>query len=119
MLYKEIICPVCNGHGFLSGGDDHSVWSKPCPNHCHNGLIVVPVTNGDLIRRCTNEQLVKVHINLNQEAIYSDSEHKRLLSDTLEDFALWLDKETDDLDLRTIFDFINEKDFEHPWIKGN
>lgn len=119
MLYKEIVCPKCHGRGFIGGGNESSAWSEPCPNHCHSGLVVVPMTNGDLFRKCTNEQLVKVFTNLNQWAIYSGGNTNRLLDDTPEDFALWLYKATDDTDLRTIFDFINEKDFEHPWIRGN
>ena len=116
MLYKETVCPVCNGHGFISGSDECSIWAEPCAN-CLNGMIVVPMTNGDLIRRCTNEQLLKVLINLTHNTIYSGGEHNRLLRSTPEDFAFWLDKATDDLDLRTVFDFVDEKDFEHPWTK--
>jgi hypothetical protein len=95
-----------------------NVAAEPCPARCHEGRVVVPITNGDLIRRCTNEQLLKVLTNLTHTAIYSGGEHNRLLLSTPEDFAFWLDKATDDLDLRTIFDFVNEKDFEHPWTKA-
>lgn len=116
MLYKETVCPVCNGHGFISGHDDCSIWASQCAN-CQNGSIVVPVTNGDLIRRCTNDQLLQVFTNLTHNAIYSGGEHNRLLLSTQEDFLFWLNKATDDLDLRTIFDFVDEKDYEHPWTK--
>lgn len=116
MLYKETVCPVCNGNGFISHWDENSISAESCTN-CQNGLIAVPMTNGDLIRRCTNEQLLKVLINLTHTAIYSGGEHNRLLLSTPEDFAFWLDKATDDLDLRTVFDFVDEKDFEHPWAK--
>jgi hypothetical protein len=117
MLYKETICQECRGYGFITESTECSISSKPCPARCHEGRIVVPITNGDLIRRCTNEQLLKALINLTHNAIYSGGEHNRLLLSTPEDFAFWLDKATDDLDLRTVFDFVDEKDFEHPWTK--
>lgn len=117
MLYKETVCPECRGYGFITESTECSISSKPCPARCREGRVVVPITNGDLIRRCTNEQLLKVLINLTHTAIYSGGEHNRLLLSTPEDFAFWLDKATDDLDLRTVFDFVDEKDFEHPWAK--
>ncbi len=117
MLYKETVCPVCNGYGFISGNDDCSIWASLCTN-CQNGSIVVPVINGDLIRRCTNDQLLQVFTNLTHNAIYSGGDNNRLLLSTPEDFLFWLNKATDDLDLRTIFDFVNEKDYEHPWTKA-
>jgi hypothetical protein len=117
MLYKETICPVCSGHGYISGSGEYSIWTKPCTN-CQNGVIVVPVTNGDLMRSCSNDQLLQVLINLTHTAIYSGGEHNRLLLSTPEDFLFWLNKATDDLDLRTVFDFIDKKDYEHSWLKA-
>lgn len=117
MLYKEISCPVCGGLGVVSGWGNSAVYATPCAN-CQHGVIVVPMTNGDLIRKCTNEELLKVHMNLINEALYSGGEHNRLLDSSAEDFMLWLNKNTDELDLKTIFDFINVKDYEHPWLKG-
>ena len=116
MLYKETICPVCNGRGFISGSSECSVWAEPCTN-CQSGMIATSVTNGDLIRSCSNDLLLQVFTNLTHNAIYSGGEHNRLLLSTPEDFLFWLNKATDDLDLRTIFDFINPKDYEHPWTK--
>ena len=117
MLYKETICPVCNGHGFITESTDCSISCRPCPGACRDGTIVVPMTNGDVIRTCNNEQLVKVYDNLSKEAIYSGGEHNRLLDYSSEDFLIWLNKATDELDLRTIFDFVDKKLFEHPWTK--
>lgn len=115
MLYKETVCPKCNGYGFISHYEENGVWSENC-KECHNGIIVVPMTNSDVIRRCNNEQLAKVYINLGKWAIYSGGNNNRLLyQDNVEDFALWLNKETDKIDLETIFDFIDEKDYEHPY----
>ena len=118
MLYKEIVCPVCKGRGFINGGDDHSIWSKTCDN-CHGyQLISVPMTNGEIIRACNNEQLLTVYYNLEKWAIYSGGSNKRLLNkDNAEDFLLWLNKEADDIDIKTIFDFIDEKNYEHPYLK--
>lgn len=117
MIYKEIICPICNGCGFISGSDDHSIWSEGCDNCNNNGSLVIPMTNGDIIRLCNNEQLLTVYYNLDKIAIYSSNNNKRLLNkNDPDDFLLWLNKDADDIDLRTIFDFINEKDFEHPYL---
>lgn len=116
MLYKETICKSCNGYGFITEATENSISSRPCP-HCHEGRVAVPMTNGDLIRRCTNEQLNKVYFNLDQVAIYSGGDNNRLLLKEPDDFLLWLNKAVDDVDLRTIFDFVNENDYESPWTK--
>lgn len=118
MLYKKIICPVCKGYGFINGGDDYSIWSKTCDNCYGYQLVAVPMTNGDVIKCCNNEQLAKVYINLGKWAIYSGGTNKRLLNkDNTEDFLLWLNKEADKIDLETIFDFIDEKNYEYPYLK--
>lgn len=116
MLWRETICPVCRGQGFIGRSSECAVWCTPCVN-CQNGIIVVPVKNGDLIRQCTNEQLVRVYEGLKSCALYSGGDNSRLLDSSAEDFKLWLNKATDEVDLRTIFDFVNEKDYEHPWTK--
>lgn len=117
MLYKEAVCPKCKGYGFISHYDENSVCSESC-QECSNGIIVVPMTNSDVIKCCNNEQLAKVYINLGKWAIYSGGNNNRLLyQDNVEDFELWLNKETDKIDLETIFDFIDEKDYEHPYLK--
>lgn len=118
MLYKEIACPACNGHGFICGGDDHSIWSKTCDNCNGIGFVFARKTNGDMIRTCNNEQLMEVYCHLGDYAIYSGGENNRLLDSTPSDFLLWLNKEVDDVDLRTIFDFINKEDCEHPHTKA-
>ena len=118
MLYKEIVCPICNGYGHICGGDENSIWSKTCDNCNGNQLIAVPMTNGDVIRICNNEQLLTVYYNLEKWAIYSGGSNNRLLNkDNAEDFLLWLNKDVDDIDLNSIFDFINKEDYEHPYIK--
>ncbi len=117
MFYKEAVCPVCQGRGFTSTFDDCSVSACGCAE-CHNGTVVVPITNGDLIRRCTNEQLQKVLSNLDKWALYSGGEHNRLLLSTDEDMLVWINKNTDDTDMESIFDLMNKADFEHPWLKA-
>lgn len=119
MLYKEIPCPECDGHGHISGGDLNSIWSIQCSNCMGSGLVVSYITNADLIRQCDNEQLVKVYRNLKEWAIYSGGEKNRLLDRSPEDFSLWLNKVTDDIDIKTIFDFIDEKDYEHSYVKSS
>ena len=116
MLYKETVCPICNGRGSISYFDENSVSAETCRN-CRNGLVVVPMTNGDLFRRCNNEQIIKVLNNLTKTAIYSGTTPNRLLGSSKEDFLFWLNKPADTIDVESIFDFINEKDFEHPWLK--
>lgn len=66
------------------------------------------MTNGDMIRQLTtNEQLANFILNLNIWALYSGDEDNHLLSkDSLEDLLLWINKETDSVDRRTIFNFI-------------
>lgn len=116
MFYKETMCKTCNGYGFITESTDHSISSRPCPDRCHNGIVVVPMTNGDVIRRCTDEQLQRVYHNLKNNAIYSGGEKIRLLFDSEpEDFLEWLRKETDDLDHRTIFDFLAEDAYSNPY----
>lgn len=117
MLYKEIACPECNGRGYIAGVSETSMWTKMCDN-CHgSGVVATPMTNGDVIRACDNEELVYIYSNLKQCAIYSGGENNRLLSRSPEDLLLWINKETDDIDLRTIFDFINKTDYENPHLK--
>ena len=122
MLYKEIPCPVCNGYGFISGCDENSIWSSVCSNCNGKSTIVVAMTNGDIIRKCNNEQLSKVYYNLRNRAIYFNGKNNRLLPGAFnrpEEFLLWLNKEADELDIRAIFDCIDEKDFENPYTKAS
>ena len=119
MLYHEIPCPECNGWGYISDSNMNSIWSRQCTSCRGTGLIVVPVTNGEIIRTCSNEQLVKVYDNLSKWAIYSGGDNNRLLYSSIkEDFLVWLNKEADKPDMETIFDFIDEKDYEHPYVKA-
>ena len=118
MFYKETMCKTCNGYGFITESTDCSISSRPCPDGCHNGIVVVPMTNGDVIRRCTDEQLQRVYQNLGNNAIYSGGEKPRLLYDSEpEDLVEWLHKETDDLDRRTIFDFIDKDAYSNPYLE--
>lgn len=105
MFYKEIACPACNGRGFICHFEENGVSAERCSN-CHEGLVEVPMTNGDLIRRCTNEQLIQVLGNLTKCAIYSGTTPNRLLDNSKEDFLFWLDKSADNIDIETIFDFL-------------
>lgn len=55
------------------------------------------MTNGDRIRNCTNKQLESVYFKLKEWCAYADG---RLLcfNDNPEDFLLWINKESDELD---------------------
>lgn len=105
---KKIQCPVCAGYGHMGYKRDKkwpgALSADMCIRCYGTGLIRVPMTNGDRIRNCTNEELAKVRANLHKWAIYAD-DPPRLLWDTEGDFLLWLDKETDDTDKETIFNF--------------
>ena len=118
MKYKEVTCPECNGRGVIFGGDENSMWSKTCDN-CHGeGIIAMLMTNGDIIRACNNEQLIKVYYNLEHYAIYSSDDNKRLLfKDNAEDFLLWMNKVADKVDIDTIFSFLDKRDYVSPFFK--
>lgn len=62
------------------------------------------ICNGDKIRQCTNEQLMKVYKNLKTNAIYVNGE---LMSINYYPghFLAWLNKESDKVDEETIFNF--------------
>jgi hypothetical protein len=81
------------------------------------GSSVIPMTNGDIIRLCNNEQLLEVRNNLDTYAIYANN--RLVINEYDEDFLLWLNKATDDIDLETIFPFINKEDYEHPYLRTN
>lgn len=99
-------CTNCSGNGYVTYYDDLSAWSKLCKK-C-NGTGINPITNGDIIRQSNNEEIQKILNNLNKWAIYSGGTNNRLLfKDKPEDLTLWLNKETDSMDMETIFNFIN------------
>lgn len=51
------ICPDCDGHGYISGGDERSSWSRTCFRCQGTGYIQVPLTIADRIRVMTDEEL--------------------------------------------------------------
>ena len=59
-MTKEVICPVCEGHGFSSVIGECSISSHTC-DHCNgSGLIEVPMTKADRIRAMSDEELAKL-----------------------------------------------------------
>lgn len=56
------------------------------------------MTNGDRMRNCSNECLACVYKNLQENAIYSEYENRRLLNSEDSDFLIWLNKESEDID---------------------
>ena len=60
-MKKEIVCPVCDGRGYVSWIQSTetscSSGSKTCP-HCNGtGWVEVDMTNADHIRSMTDEEL--------------------------------------------------------------
>lgn len=116
MLYKKAPCPDCNGKGYLYVSTINSISCYRCEHCGGDGQVARPMTNGDLIRLCTNEQLAYVWDKLKQNAVYSGGNYPRLLSDIYEDYLVWLNKTADKNDLKWIFDFVDESDYPHPFI---
>ena len=110
-MLKVKICPKCKGCGFISISTENSIGARHCYECNGKGVIAVPMTNGDVIRSCNNEQLVIAFENLNTSAIYSEEKNRKLLFfNNPDDCKVWLDKKADALDMRTIFNFINEEE---------
>ena len=58
MYKKQIPCPECNGHGYISGGNENGSWAKTCPHCMGKRNITVPMTRADRFRSMTDEELV-------------------------------------------------------------
>lgn len=60
-MTKNIVCPVCNGKGYVcwcnSTEDTFSTGSKTCPHCDGTGVREVAFTNADLIRTMSDEEL--------------------------------------------------------------
>ena len=50
-MKKKVVCPNCNGYGFIARCDSNKAWSERCAECNGIGEIEVPLTNGDLFRR--------------------------------------------------------------------
>lgn len=56
-MTKEVACPTCQGHGFVSHFGENSVWSEQCSNCSGTGTVKEPMTNADKIRAMSDEEL--------------------------------------------------------------
>ena len=56
-MTKEVICPVCEGHGFSVVLSEYSISSHACDNCNGSGLIEVPMTNADRFRAMSDDKL--------------------------------------------------------------
>ncbi|MDY4577901.1 MAG: hypothetical protein SO471_08045 [Anaerobutyricum hallii] len=54
-MKKKVVCPNCNGYGFIARCDSNKAWSERCAECNGIGEIEVPLTNGDLFRRRSDE----------------------------------------------------------------
>ena len=58
-MTKQVVCPVCNGHGFISVIGENYSSSHTC-DHCNgSGEIEIPMTNADRIRAMNDEELAE------------------------------------------------------------
>ena len=57
-MTKEVLCPVCKGHGFVTVIGENSISSYTCNNCNGSGLIEVPMTHADYFRAMSDEELV-------------------------------------------------------------
>ena len=48
-------CPDCDSHGYITGGDERSTWSRTCAR-CHGtGYIQMPLSFADRLRAMSDE----------------------------------------------------------------
>lgn len=47
-MKKKVVCPNCNGYGFIARCDSNKAWSERCAECNGTGEIEAPLTNGDL-----------------------------------------------------------------------
>ena len=113
MDHKFISCPDCKGHGFITGGDEHSSWSRTCAR-CHGtGLTMVPKTRADLIREMKDEDLTDLIYDLNMEGTFCTNRKEcweKLNKDEITDAMCkkclleWLQKPVEEPKLPAIFE---------------
>lgn len=59
-MTKTIVCPECNGFGYIEEYVDELLYKKEC-NYCGGARILrVPMTNADRIRSMNDEELAEV-----------------------------------------------------------
>ena len=59
-MTKQIACPVCSGHGFISVIGENTISSYTC-DHCNGaGEIEIPMTNADRIRAMSDYELADI-----------------------------------------------------------
>ena len=62
------------------------------------------MTNGDKIRQCNNDQLVVLIKRLQENKFYTEDLYPRELDMCdISDISLWINKKTDVLDMRNVF----------------
>ena len=59
-MTKTIVCSECNGFGHINIGCENGTWSVLC-DYCNGrGVLRVPMTNADLIRDMSDDELADV-----------------------------------------------------------
>ena len=77
-MTKQIICPVCNGKGFVfwinTTENTNSTGSKTCP-HCNGtGMREVALTNADKVSSEPYKELTKLFDRIGYSCVYPDEE---------------------------------------------
>ena len=79
-MKKKIICPECDGRGYISHAETWSdgngigggrAWSEPCVNCNGIGEVEVPMTNYDFIKSLTIEEMAEICRAYSAETEYS------------------------------------------------
>lgn len=98
-MKKKIMCPNCNGHGFIAKCNDNQAWSEKCTECNGIGEIEVPLTNGDLFRCGSDERNARWLSKLvchDCMATFQCQECHSEDEDCAEEILKWMQKEAKD-----------------------
>lgn len=94
---KEVVCPDCNGHGFITYSSYDcemmcdGVWAEKC-GKCHGaGVIRVPMTNEDKIKKMSVGELT----DFLTETVFYGLFYTGNKNETKREIFRWLQQECD------------------------
>lgn len=73
-MMKEVPCPKCQGHGFISNFNEYSAWAETCSDCSGSGVIMQPMTNADRVRTMSDEELAVFQAKRCAEAVFKEKE---------------------------------------------